>query len=668
MIMARESCGRDSVVDDTSAFFGDNSPLAGAERVGGRPYEPRPQQAEMAEAVADTFALGRKLCVEAPTGVGKSFAYLVPAIHFARLEKLPVVVSTETINLQEQLCGKDLPLLSALMGVEFSFALAKGRSNYLCKRRLHMSTGGKHQDYLPLASLTPDIERLFEWSETSADGSLSDINFELDQRAWTCVSCEVGNCLGPKCSFFRDCFYWRARKSWEKADVLVTNHALFLSDLKMKQESDLEGGILPQYCGVVIDEAHQLENSAAAHLGARVTEFAINRVLGRLFDQDRGRGLLLREGEAALTLRQLVRNCSDSVQAFFNQVRLKLTGVADPQKRVLKPFFVEDNVTISLAAVERELAAYYQVQEDEDFKLELCTQLNRCRGFKEEIHAFLNMTAPESVYWVERKEGGPRQMVTLNIAPLNVAEILRHALFSQAMPVILTSATLAVGDKLDYYKGRVGFEGDELVLDSPFDYATQATVYVRKNLPDQGAPTYDDALAREIERYVMKTHGKAFVLFTSYGSMLNAAERSKDFLRQHNITQLVQGEGKNRSLMLKEFREDVDSVIYGTTSFWMGVDVPGEALSNVIITKLPFAVPSEPLVEARLDKLKAEGRNSFMDYSLPEAVIRFKQGVGRLIRSKTDRGIIVLLDNRVLAKSYGRIFVNSLPPCPMIIE
>ena len=667
MIMPRSQMSLDDIISDSELFFSQTTPLINAEKHGGRPYEERPQQRAMSIAVAETFVESRNLCVEAPTGVGKSFAYLIPAIHYAIKNSKPVIITTETINLQEQLIEKDIPILRELLDVEFSAALAKGRANYLCNRRLNMTTGEHQGEYIPKNSMMPEMEQISQWSNTTLDGSLADLDFEPSPGVWQCVCCENGNCFGPKCKFFNSCFYWQARKKWENVNLLIANHALYLTDLKMKIDGELEGGILPQNSGVIIDEAHQLETSAAKHMGTRISEAGLYYFLDKLFNTNRGRGLLIRPGEQAIKLRQLVQITNTYVSVFFNKARTKLTDWGELQKRIHEPYFVEDTLTGQLALLERNLENYMIEQEDKDYKLEIEMQIQRCRAYKKSIFEFLMMNAKESVYWVEQEGNTHRKNITLNYSSLNIAEVLNKNLFSEKIPIIITSATLSVGNNLNFFKNRVGFSGRELILDSPFDYTTQAKIHVIKEMPEQRDKNYHNALAHYIKYYVSHSHGKAFVLFTNYSSLNKIVELTRTFFEEKGIVLLVQGEGLSRSKMITQFKEDIDSVIFGTSSFWMGVDVPGEALSNVIITKLPFSVPSEPLIEARLDKIKADGGNPFMEYSLPEAVLKFKQGIGRLIRSKLDTGIITILDNRVITKRYGKVFLDSLPPCPIIL-
>lgn len=649
------------ILDLTEKFFLPESPLAEAEKHGGRPYEYRPQQAEMARRTAEALVGRHNLCVEAPTGVGKSFAYLVPVIYFAKTQSKPVVISTETINLQEQLMHKDIPILAKLTGVPFKAALAKGRGNYLCIRRLHMASGDRQEELIPLASLVLDIQRITEWAEETKDGNRDAMDFKTDQSSWSYVCCEAGNCAGPRCDFFKQCFYWRARLEWEKADVIVANHAMFFTDLKMKQDENLENTLLPQYSAVVIDESHTLENNAAEYLGLRVNSAGLYSFLNRLFNPENGKGMLMKSGPEAMELRSHIANLKRDAAAFFSMVEQFLLEKQENVRRFLKPALIPDLLSQPLGQMRNLLANYIKTQDDKDFKTELESQLMRCDAYIDGINDFIKMTYPEHVYWTEEDKVG----VSLRAAPLNVNEILETILFSKAFPVILTSATLTVKNSFDYYRARVGYgRGAELRLDSPFS-RDQVKLFISRDMPEPNDPSYKDALLVEIPKFLKMTHGKAFVLFTSYQLLKHCAENLADFFEDNNITLLTQGDTMTRSAMLHEFKNDINSVIFGTDSFWTGVDVPGEALSNVIVTKFPFAVPSHPLIEARCEKIEASGVSSFMGYSLPEAVLKFRQGVGRLIRSKHDTGIIVILDRRVTSKRYGQYFLDSLPPYPV---
>lgn len=647
----------------TEKFFLPESPLEEASRYGGRPYEYRPQQAEMAREVARSLSEGTNLCVEAPTGIGKSFAYLVPAIYYSLEQHKPVVISTETISLQEQLIEKDIPILHEITGLDFSAALAKGRSNYLCMRRLGLARGESGEAFLPEASMLTDIEKIARWAEYTFDGSLSTLDFSVDSKVWHCVCCEGTNCSGPKCSFFKSCFYWRARREWDKANIIVANHALFFTDLKIKQEESLENTLLPPYSAAIIDEAHTIEDNAANHLGLHINNAGLFFFLNRLYNPRSGRGLLLKAGEHALELRQLVSEIHELSSRFFEMAEENLIKKSENILRLRRPNFVPDILSEPLAKLREMLYKYYKELDDKDMKMELEGQFERCDSFSKGIFDFVNMEYPEHVYWLESRQSNRTMNLSLMTAPLNVSEILDKILFSRDFPVILTSATLTVRKSLDYYKSRTGYSGGELVLDTPFDYKSQVKLFIPREMPEPTHDSFTDTAAEQIRKYTAMTHGKAFVLFTSYGMLNKCAEKLLSFFSINNIRLLIQSGEANRTAMLDEFRKDTDSVIFGTTSFWTGVDVPGEALSNVIVTKLPFSVPSHPLIEARCERLSDEGSNPFMQYSLPEAVLKFRQGIGRLIRSKSDTGIIVVLDRRVITKRYGSFFLDSIPPC-----
>ena len=640
-------------------FFVENGALKKAETLGGRPYEYRLQQHEMANAAAYAMSNMENLAIEAPTGVGKSFAYLVPAILHSKLTGKPAVITTETISLQEQLVEKDLPLLQKLLDVDFKYALAKGRRNYLCLRRLSLAAGEHQSEYLAHPSISGDIDRIYQWSESTVDGNRDNADFYINNDSWNYVCCEAGNCSFPKCRYRRECFYRKARNSWAKADVIIANHALFFTDLKMQLDyADESSGMLPVYGSVVIDEAHTLEDNAAQHLGIYLTYGGFKSFLNRLYNPDSARGLLMRKGSNALELRSKVADLKGIGKEFFAQFEDFLLQGDDNIRTVVRPGLFRNTLQQPLMDFRSELGDYALEQPDADFKSELDSLVEQCDNYIDTLDTFINMTLPDAVYWVEEDA---RQLI-LQAAPLNVAEILAKELFNRNFPVICTSATLTVDNRFNYFNSRTGYcGGSTRQLASPFDPA-RVKLFVEKNMPDPLQSDYESALFKAIEHYLALSDGKAFVLFTSYSLMRKAAEALESFLFHRDIKLLVQGGDMSRNALLKEFKKDIRSVLFGTDSFWTGVDVPGESLSNVIITKLPFAVPTHPLMFARSERIKQQGGNAFFDYSLPEAVLKFRQGTGRLIRSNTDSGMIAVLDSRIVSKRYGRSFINSIPP------
>ncbi len=643
------------IVEACEEVFAEDGTLAESARQEGRLYEYRPQQRAMARGVAEALRDGENLCVEAPTGVGKSFAYLVPLIYRAQTARRPAVVSTETITLQEQLIERDLPLLKKILGIEFKAVLAKGRRNYLCRRRFSLLSGAERDALLPTPSLVTELARLEKSLDSGEENGTRDgFDFSIDPTVWSMVCSEIGNCAGNKCPFFRNCFYYRARREWEDADIIVANHALLFTDLAMRQEGG--GGLLPDYGALLIDEAHTLESNAAEHLGIHLSRFAVVGELQRLYNPDSARGLLMRSGSAFPELRNLAATARDEAYAFFTPYENWLSRKNESACRLPEDAEFPNSLTPALLKLASGLSEAAEEEEDAAFKTELGAHLERCRSFVDGIDAITRRTLPEAVYYAEFDHSA----VTLHASPLNIAELLRPLLFAQDFPVILCSATLAVRKSFDYFISRTGFDGRTLLLDSPFS-SDQAVLYIPRDMPDPSGEGFNAALAEEIFHYVEMSQGRAFVLFTNYQSLRYCAAALRTRFELRNWRLLVQGEDMHRGQLIRAFREDVSSVLFGTDSFWTGVDVPGEALSNVIITKLPFAQYGHPLIAAREERIRMAGKSPFAEYSLPEAVLKFRQGVGRLIRNRSDRGMVVVLDRRIIAKSYGRVFLESIP-------
>jgi ATP-dependent DNA helicase DinG len=628
-------------------------------------FEYRHQQVEMSGAIARALEDTGHLIIEAPTGVGKTLAYLIPAILYALREGKRAVISTHTRNLQEQLLQKDIPLARKLLGKSFGAATLKGRRNYLCTTRLRGALASP-------ASLfgnddREELRRIQAWAAGTSDGDTEGLPFTPNPEVWNAVCSEQGICTPRTCG--PGCFYQRAREKARRADVIILNHALFFNLLALQEGDD---GYVFENDFVIFDEAHMLEAVAASGAGKRLSYRQLRTTLHRLYNTKTKKGLLAGQTKG---LKQLVVTTEKSVQSFFDSVaQAGLALIAGAKSdggqgmrlvRVRSPHLVPDILAAPLAALQSAVGKIEQGEDAGEIRQELAVTRRFLWDAQTLAGEFLGQTDPEFTYWLEIA-GTRGDRSALCASPSDVSRFVGPRLFRKGRSVVLTSATLSVGGSLQYFQHRIGGTGVRaLILDSPFDHRRQMRICIARDIPEPDTQEYRNLLPSWIMRSIDRTGGRALVLFTSNVLMRSVAALLAGEFGRRDIRLLVQGLGFPRHQLLEEFRRDIRSVLFGLDSFWMGIDVPGEALEHVIITRLPFAVPSHPLTETRLEMIARDGGNAFLEYSLPEAVLKFRQGAGRLIRSQADTGILTLLDSRILHKSYGRVFLGSLPRCPV---
>jgi len=708
MPRARQLQNLDSL--DIANLLTESGPVARV--LGAAAFEDRPGQRDMAAYIADAYNDGGIALLEAGTGVGKSFAYLVPAIEWARLNGERTVVSTNTINLQEQLVGKDLPILSRAFSTgdrTVTFALLKGWRNYLCLSRLEQARAG--QESLFDDGRAAELESIAGWAARTSDGSLADLVEEPSSEVWDAVAAESDLCTRLKCPHFDRCFVFAARRRAAEADVVVVNHHLLASDLAVRIASDnwQEAAVLPPYRRLVLDEAHHLEDVAAQHLGTQVSMLGVQRLLGRL--ERNGRGLLPTLAAELSTHTDLLgaasrdllgRTVLDALasarrwaEELFGRLNRRLGAEPPPVLRLTDSFAADnvwregldvalDNLLIAFSKLRdgvETIADRLSIDDPAEMRTRLIGELRgvvrrldtAAEGLKATLQpvGYRPSTSP-AVRWMERR-GRRTPNLTLAAVPLDMAPILKEALFDRVETVVLTSATLAAGGEFTFLEERLGLSLPPSrvtvreILPSPFDFGAQCVFGIPTDIPE---PRDDEsghgaAVARVLLELAHASDGGIFGLFTSHGAL----RRTADAIRGHVGARwplLVQGEGQ-RDQLLRRFREAGSAILLGTDSFWEGVDVPGRALRVLILAKLPFKVPTEPLTAARLERLTQAGVDGFTHYLAPLAALKLKQGFGRLIRTKSDVGAVVLLDRRVITKRYGPMMLEGLPPASKAI-
>lgn len=664
-------------------------------------FEYRQEQEEMAQYIQDAINEDRKIIVEAGTGTGKTLAYLIPSIKWAVTNKKKVIIATNTINLQEQLLLKDIPLAKSIIKDEFSYVLVKGRNNYVCKRLFNELIVGKNIDIETFSmEAREQLEYILKWGNKTKTGDKAELPFEVYPDVWELVQSTTELCLGKKCPYRKECFYMKTRMEKMEADILISNHHVFFADLNVRAETDFDSEylILPRYDMVIFDEAHNIESVARSYFSVEVSKISFTRLLNRIYQRKNKRK---KEKSALIRVEDTVdeKNLEDSEQyiyllntlkeeisilqnigdEYFDEIRkIYETNTEAPIKKSLNNFemtksrFLE-NLREKKDIFQGKLADFLNlmmsfnnvIDEEKDKNPEVINFNNHLKMFKAYIDSFKFINSFEDdnyIYWLDINS--KRTNVVLTATPLNIAQKLSTVLFDNLDRLVFASATIVVNGNFDYFKKSLGLDEEdciEAIIKSPFDYDEQMSVYIPSDIQDsENINAFVSDASKFILNILLKTNGKAFILFTSY-TMLNQIYYSiSKKLKDKGFEVFLHGD-KPRSQIIKEFKEAENPILFGTTSFWEGVDVQGENLSNVIITKLPFLVPTDPVVSAISKKIEEDGGNSFMDFQLPEAIIKFKQGVGRLIRKKTDSGNIFILDNRILKKRYGSLFINALP-------
>ncbi|MFP4020753.1 MAG: helicase C-terminal domain-containing protein [Halanaerobium sp.] len=658
-------------------------------------FSERKEQLITAEKIIDSFNRHQFDFIEAGTGTGKSFAYLIPALFYNNLNQARIVVSTNTINLQEQLINKDLVTLQRVLDFDFNAVLVKGRNNYLCLRKFKNFKKNFENNELEVEAKI--FNELSDWKKHTESGEKTEINFQLKKSLWNQIAAESDLCLKTSCPFYSNCFFMQARKKIYKADILIVNHHLLLSDARVKDDTgSVDRGILPNFNHLIIDEAHNIGEIATDHLGYPLYQPLLDNWLKRLSGDKNSLLSEIREDIAFTVdsdqkrLREILdqkiipttQKIKDLIPQYFNELKDLISDYKDKKitvdnKLKSNPKWEEFFKTAEdLAAYLKNTFSFLQIiyenlylgleAETDESEMKIKSSLNRCQDLIKRVEFNLKAEDDDYVFWLESSYYRGSEQIVQKSAPVDVGKFLPDMIWSKLTNVIFTSATITAANSFDYFYRETGIKkAEELKVESPFDYSKQAELLIPVDFPDPANKNFLEELVIILGKIINKTQGSTMVLFTSYRMLSYCYNNLKGPLEKKGIRILSQSK-LSRNYIMQEFRGEYNTVIFGTSSFWEGVDLPGDLLKYLLMVKLPFPVPGEPLYQAKEDLLKEKGLNPFYNLALPQAVIKFRQGFGRLIRSKNDSGLIILFDRRIKERSYGSKFLDSLPAgCPV---